>query len=127
MIDAYRDVQRAQADKERLRNEAEAYRNDILPRARGQAAMIVQEAEGYKRQTVSKARGESSRFKAVYEQYLSAPTVTRQRLYLEAMEEILSKNAKVVIDSKASGSGVVPYLPLPEVKKRSEQSQGGAK
>ncbi|MFT5539357.1 MAG: membrane protease subunit HflK [Alphaproteobacteria bacterium] len=127
VIDAYRDVQRAQADKERLRNEAEAYRNDILPRARGQAAMIVQEAEGYKRQTVSKARGESSRFKAVYEQYLSAPTVTRQRLYLEAMEEILSKNSKVVIDSKASGSGVVPYLPLPEVQKRTGQATGGVK
>jgi membrane protease subunit HflK len=127
VIDAYRDVQRAQADKERLRNEAEAYRNDILPRARGQAAMIVQEAEGYKRQTVSKSRGESSRFKAVYEQYRSAPTVTRQRLYLEAMEEILSKNSKTVIDSKASGSGVVPYLPLPEVQKRSSQATGGTK
>jgi membrane protease subunit HflK len=127
VIDAYRDVQRAQADKERSRNEAEAYRNDILPRARGQAAMIVQEAEGYKRQTVSKARGESSRFKAVYEQYRSAPTVTRQRLYLETMEEVLSKNSKTVIDSKASGSGVVPYLPLPEVQKRNNQAKGAVK
>lgn len=126
VIDAYRDVQRAQADKERLRNEAEAYRNDILPRARGQAAMIVQEAEGYKRQTVAKAEGDSSRFKAIYEQFRNAPTVTRQRLYLETMEQILARNPKIIIDRAQGGPGVVPYLPLPEIQKRTGQPRPSA-
>lgn len=128
VIDAFRDVQRAEADKERLRNEAQAYRNDILPRARGEAAKITQEAEGYKKQTVSKAQGDSSRFKALYEQYRKAPQVTRQRLYLETMEEILSKNPKILIDRNQGGPGVVPYLALPELQKRqSAPAQGGAK
>jgi membrane protease subunit HflK len=128
VIEAFRDVQRAEADKERLRNEAQAYRNDILPRARGQAAVIVQEAEGYKRQTVAKAQGDSSRFKALYEQYRNAPQVTRQRLYLETMEEVLSKNSKILIDRNQGGPGVVPYLPLPELQKRqAAPAQGGAK
>jgi membrane protease subunit HflK len=128
VIDAFRDVQRAEADKERLRNEAQAYRNDILPRARGQASMIVQEAEGYKKQTVSKAQGDSSRFKALYEQYRNSPQVTRQRLYLETMEEVLSKNSKIIIDRGTGGPGVVPYLPLPELqKKRTTSPAGGAK
>jgi membrane protease subunit HflK len=118
VIDAYRDVQRAQADKERLRNEAEAYRNDILPRARGQASMIIQEGEAYKRQTVAKAEGDTSRFKAIYEQFTKAPMVTRQRLYLETMEQILANNPKVIIDRAQGGAGVVPYLPLPEIQKR---------
>lgn len=128
VIDAFRDVQRAEADKERLRNEAQAYRNDILPRARGEAARQIQEAEGYKRQTVAKAQGDSSRFKAVYEQYRKSPEVTRQRLYLETMEEILAKNPKILIDRSQGGPGVVPYLPLPELQKRqSAPTQGGAK
>ncbi len=128
VIDAFRDVQRAEADKERLRNEAQAYRNDILPRARGEAARITQEAEGYKKQTVAKAQGDSSRFKALYEQYRKAPQVTRQRLYLETMEEVLAKNPKILIDRSQGGPGVVPYLPLPELQKRqSAPAQGGAK
>jgi membrane protease subunit HflK len=128
VIDAFRDVQRAEADKERLRNEAQAYRNDIIPRARGETATIIQEAEGYKRQTVAKAEGDSSRFKALYEQYRKAPQVTRQRLYLETMEEVLAKNSKIVIDRSQGGPGVVPYLPLPELQKRqATPAQGGAK
>ncbi|MQA65412.1 MAG: FtsH protease activity modulator HflK [Alphaproteobacteria bacterium] len=128
VIDAFRDVQRAEADKERLRNEAQGYSNDIIPRARGEAARIIQEAEGYKRQTVAKAQGDSSRFKALYEQYRNAPRVTRQRLYLETMEEVLAKNSKIVIDRSQGGPGVVPYLPLPELQKRqAAPAQGGAK
>lgn len=115
VIDAFRDVQRAEADKERLRNEAEAYRNDILPRARGEAAQLVQQAEAYKREVVAKAEGETSRFRAIYDEYKSAPEVTRQRLYLETMQEVVRSSPPIVIEH---GSGVVPYLPLPEIQKR---------
>ncbi len=115
VIDAFRDVQRAEADKERLRNEAEAYRNDILPRARGEAAQLVQRGQAYKRQVVAKAEGETSRFSAIYNEYKKAPAVTRQRLYLETMQEVIKSNPPTIIDSK---SGVVPYLPLPEIQKR---------
>ncbi len=120
VIDAFRDVQRAEADKERLRNEAEAYRNDILPRARGQAAELVARAEGYKRQVVAKAQGETSRFRAIFKEYKKAPLVTRQRLYLETMEEVIKANPPIIIDSSA---GVVPYLPLPELQKRQKGGQ----
>ncbi|MDX1483927.1 MAG: FtsH protease activity modulator HflK [Alphaproteobacteria bacterium] len=121
VIDAFRDVQRAEADKERLRNEAEAYRNDILPRARGEAAQLVQQAEAYKRQVVAKAQGETSRFRAIYDEYRKAPEVTRQRLYLETMQEVVKSNPPTIIDLK---SGVIPYLPLPELQK---QQKGGAR
>ena len=120
VIDAFRDVQRAEADKERLRNEAEAYRNDILPRARGEAAELVARAEGYKRQVVAKAQGETSRFRAIFKEYKKAPLVTRQRLYLETMEEVIKANPPIIIDSSA---GVVPYLPLPELQKRQKGGQ----
>ncbi|MCZ6886216.1 MAG: protease modulator HflK [Alphaproteobacteria bacterium] len=115
VIDSFRDVQRAEADKERLRNEAEAYRNDILPRARGEAAQLVAQGEAYKRQVVAKAEGETSRFSAIYNEYKKAPRVTRQRLYLETMQEVIKSNPPTIIDSK---SGVVPYLALPEIQKR---------
>ena len=120
VIDAFRDVQRAEADKQRLRNEAEAYRNDILPRARGEAAQLVNRAEGYKRQVVAKAQGETSRFLAIYNEYKKAPLVTRQRLYLETMQEMIKANPPIIIDSTA---GVVPYLPLPELQKRQKGGQ----
>ena len=120
VIDAFRDVQRAEADKERLRNEAEAYRNDILPRARGEAAELVARAEGYKRQVVAKAQGETSRFRAIFKEYKKAPLVTRQRLYLETMEEVIKANPPIIIDSSV---GVVPYLPLPELRKRLKGGQ----
>ena len=115
VIDAFRDVQRAEADKERARNEAEAYRNDILPRARGEAAQLVQRGEAYKRQVVAKAQGETSRFRAIYNEYKKAPEVTRQRLYLETMQEVIKSNPPTIIDSR---TGVVTYLPLPEIQKR---------
>jgi len=117
VVDAFRDVQAAQADKERLQNEAEAYQNDIIPRARGEASKMLQEAEAYREQVIARADGEAARFLAVFEAYKEAKDVTRQRIYLETMEQILKGMNKIIIDDKA-GSGVVPYLPLPEVKKR---------
>jgi membrane protease subunit HflK len=119
VIDSFRDVQAAKADKERAQNEAEAYANDVIPRARGEAAKITQEAEGYKREVVAQAEGEASRFIAIYNEYAKAKTVTQERMYLETMEKVLSGVNKIIID-KQSGSGVVPYLSLPELKKNSD-------
>ena len=122
MIDAFRDVQRARADLERQRNEAEAYANDILPRARGEAEQLLQQAEGYRQEVVARAEGDASRFLAVYKEFAQAKDVTTRRIYLETMEEVLRGINKVVIDMN-SGSGVVPYLPLPELQKRTGETQ----
>jgi membrane protease subunit HflK len=118
VVDAFRDVQRARADQERLRNEAEAYRNDIIPRARGEAEQLIQEAEAYKQEVVARAQGDAERFNNVYKSYSGAKDVTVRRIYLETMEEVLGNANKVLIDSGTGGSGVVPYLPLPELQKR---------
>src|SRR6202023_1272953 len=116
VIDAFRDVQRALADKERLRNEAEAYRNDIVPRARGDAVRIKQEAEAYRAEIVARSTGDADRFSAVYRAFKVAQDVTLQRLYIETMEEILKNSNKIIIDRAAQGqSGVLPYLPLPSL------------
>jgi modulator of FtsH protease HflK len=128
VIDAFNDVQRARADQERARNEAEAYRNDIIPRARGEAERIVQEAQAYKEQVVDLAQGDTKRFLSVYGAYKLAEDVTAKRLYLETMEEVLKSATKIIIDPTAKGGqGVVPYLPLPEVKKQAAGQTGGAK
>jgi len=116
VIDAFRDVQAARADMERSKNEAEAYANDVIPRARGEAAKILQEAEAYKKQVVAAAEGEASRFVAIYNEYAKAKRVTQERMYLETMEKVLADIDKVIIDRKAGG--VVPYLPLPELGKK---------
>jgi membrane protease subunit HflK len=119
VIDAFLDVQRARADQERSRNEAEAYRNDILPRARGEAVRLEQEAEAYKQEVVAHAQGDAERFLSVYKAYQVAPDITTRRLYLETMEEILRNTNKVIIDKTAeSANGVVPYLPLPDLGRR---------
>jgi len=118
VIDAFRDVQAARADMERSKNEAEAYANDVIPRARGEAQKILQAAEAYKKEVVAKAEGEASRFVAIYTEYAKAKVVTQERMYLETMEKVLADIDKVIID-KNSGSGVVPYLPLPELTKKS--------
>jgi membrane protease subunit HflK len=116
VIDAFRDVQRALADRERLRNEAEAYRNDIIPRARGDAVKIRQEAEAYRAQVIAQSQGDADRFTAVYKAFKAAQDVTLQRLYIETMEEILKNSNKIIIDKAAEGqSGVLPYLPLPSL------------
>jgi len=122
VIDAFRDVQRARADLERLRNEAEGYANDIIPRARGEAERVIQEAMGYREEVIAGAEGDASRFISIYNEYVLAKNVTAQRIYLETMENVLAGMTKVIVDSK-SGSGVVPYLPLPELRKRAEASE----
>lgn len=112
VIDAFNDVQRAKADKERLSNEAEAYRNDILPRARGEASRILNEAEAYKARVIDAAKGDTARFNAVYNEYKNAKEVVARRLFLETMEDVLGKVNKVIIDPSASKAGVLPYMPL---------------
>jgi membrane protease subunit HflK len=114
VIDAFRDVQRALADRERLRNEAEAYRNDVVPKARGAAAAVKQEAEAYRQEIIARSQGDADRFISVYHAFKAAQEVTLQRLYLETMEEVLKSSNKVIIDKSAQGSsGVLPFLPLP--------------
>jgi membrane protease subunit HflK len=114
VIDAFRDVQRALADREKLRNQAEAYRNDIVPKARGAAAAVKQEAEAYRQEIIARSQGDAGRFTSVYHAFKAAEDVTLQRLYLETMEEVLKNSNKVIIDKSAQGqSGVLPYLPLP--------------
>jgi membrane protease subunit HflK len=121
VIGAFRDVQAARADKEKNINEANTYRNQVLPRAKGEAETIIQRAEGYKAQKVASAKGDVQRFTQVYDQYTKAKDITSERLYIEAIEEVLRSVNKVLID-KNGGPGVLPYLPLPEL--RSGQSPG---
>ncbi|MBN9086019.1 MAG: FtsH protease activity modulator HflK [Reyranella sp.] len=115
VIGAFRDVQAARADKEKSINEANTYRNQVLPRAKGEAESIIQKGEGYKATTVARAKGDAQRFTRVYEQYAKAKDITSERLYLETIEEVLRNVNKVMVD-KTGGPGVVPYLPLPELK-----------
>jgi modulator of FtsH protease HflK len=119
VIDAFNDVQRARADQERARNEAEAYRNDILPRARGEADRIVEEAEGAKTQAINLAEGEVSSFEALYNTYKKAPAMTEWRLYLDSVDEILKRSPRIIIDAGTkggSGSGVTSILQLLDSK-----------
>ena len=114
VIEAFRDVQRALADRARLKNEAESYRNDILPKARGAAAQVTQDAEAYRAEIIARAQGDADRFAAVLKAYQAAPDVTAQRLYIETIEDILKNANKVVLDKALLGQGgVLPYLPLP--------------
>jgi len=114
VIEAFRDVQSAQADKERKVNEARGYRDSIVPVARGEAEKIVQEAEAYRRAVEVKSLGDTQRFLSILQQYRSAPNVTKKRMYLESMEEIFSGSRKILIFNGINKSqGVVPYLPLP--------------
>lgn len=118
VIDAFRDVQAAGQDRDTAEKQAEAYANRKLAEARGEAAQVIQEAEGYRAQTVNEASGEAARFTSVYEEYARAPEVTRKRLYLETMERVFGSVDKVIIDEGANGAqGVVPYLPLGELRR----------
>jgi len=127
VLDAFDDVQRARQDKEREQNEAEAYANDILPKAQGEAARLVQEATAYREQLVKEAEGEAKRFLSVYEAYKGGKEVTVKRLYLERMQQVMKDANKIIIDGKGGGPGVVPYLPLPEIQKRSGTGQAGGR
>jgi modulator of FtsH protease HflK len=115
VIAAYRDVQAARADQDRKRNEAEAYANTIIPQARGKAAHIVQDAEAYRQQVIAEAGGQAKRFSLVYAEYRKAPQVTRKRIYLENLSQILGPMNKVIVDD--SVKGVVPYFQLPSLQK----------
>ncbi len=114
---AFQDVQSANQDAENTENIARAYREEILPVARGQATKIEQEAKAYKQSQIAKSTGDAERFKSIYRAYLKGKDVTKERLYIETMEEVLGNAEKIIIDSKAGGSGVVPYLPLNELKR----------
>lgn len=128
VIDAFEEVQRAEQNQNKFIREAEQYRNKLLGEAQGEAAKIVEDAKAYKAKVTLEAEGEAQRFISVYDQYAKAKDVTRKRLFLETLEEVLSKSNKVIIEQDG-GQGVVPYLPLPEVQKRSKSnnapSQGG--
>jgi len=122
VIDSFRDVQRARADKEKAINEAIAYRNDIIPKARGNAAKIVQESEAYKKEVIARSEGDANRFNSILKSYKTNEDVTKNRIYLETLEEVFQNANKVIIDTK-QGSGVIPYLPLPEIKKRKKKQE----
>src|SRR6266478_2882494 len=123
VIDSFRDVQAARIDAERAQNEAQTYANRVVPEARGQVAQITQAAEAYREQTVAEATGQASRFLKIYDQYKNAPEVTRQRMYLETMERLFGGTDKIIVDSSKAGggSGVVPYLPLNELRPQTPQ------
>lgn len=117
VIAAFRKVQDAAQERDRLQNVADAYANRVLAEARGQAAQLLEQAEGYRAQVVNEAAGEASRFSAVLAEYLKAPEVTRKRLYLETMEQVLGGVNIILLDETQSGQGVVPYLPLNELRR----------
>ncbi|MDX1519662.1 MAG: protease modulator HflK, partial [Gammaproteobacteria bacterium] len=120
--DAFDDAIKAREDEQRLVNEAEAYRNDILPRARGQAARVREEANAYKARVIARAEGQASRFDQQLAEYQRAPEITRRRLYLDAMESVMANSSKVLLDAESSNS--LMYLPVDQLLKR--QQQGGA-
>lgn len=124
VLAAFRDVAAAGQDKERFVKEAQTYADQIIPRAKGEADRIVAGAEGFKDQTVAEATGQASRFLKVYDEYKKAPDVTRQRLFLEMQERVLSGADKIILDQKSGGGqGVVPFLPLDQLQKR--KTDGG--
>jgi membrane protease subunit HflK len=125
VIEAFRDVQAARADKERAINEAQAYYNEVTQKAGGAAERVIKEAEAYKAEKIAVAQGEAQRFTEIYVQYAQARDITRRRIYLETMERILGDMNKVLVEGGATASGTVPYLPLTELLNRSHGlSQG---
>ena len=118
VVDAFNEVQRAKADMERFKNEAEAYRNEILPKSRGEAAKRLQSAEAYKQSVIKRAQGDAERFNSVYQAYKQGKNVTAKRLYLETMEEVLKNSDKVILDPSSKGGNVVPYLPLDKLNNK---------
>jgi membrane protease subunit HflK len=117
VIDAFKDVAAAKQDAERAGNEADAYRNEITQRAQGEAAQIVAASQAYKQEEIAKASGETQRFLSVFKEYEQDKVVTRRRLYLQTMEEVLQPMEKVLIEDGKGGTGVLPYLPLDRLRK----------
>ncbi|HUN51707.1 MAG TPA: FtsH protease activity modulator HflK [Candidatus Sulfotelmatobacter sp.] len=118
VIAAFNDVQAALTDRGRMQNEAEAYSNDIIPRARGDAEKIIQGAQAYKQQVIAEAQGEAARFLSNLNAYKQAKDVTARRLYLETMEQVFKGMNKVIVDEPPGSPGVLPYLPLPDLRKK---------
>lgn len=126
VIDAFNEVQRARQDETRLQEEARSYANTLLGDARGRAAAQREEAAAYTNRVVQEATGEAERFNSIYAEYVNSPEVTRQRMFLETMEEVLGGSEKVLLESGQDGSGVVPYLPLPELRSRANAATTNA-
>ncbi|MEM8797712.1 MAG: FtsH protease activity modulator HflK [Pseudomonadota bacterium] len=125
VADAFDEVQRAEQDEDRFVEEANRYKNQKLGSARGEAAQLREAAAAYKSRVVKEAEGEAQRFVSIYEEYAKAPEVTRKRLFLETMERVLGGSEKVIVGTEGgSGQGVVPYLPLPEIQKRTQAARG---
>jgi len=114
---AFDDAVKAGQDKERQRNEGEAYANDVIPRARGNAARLIEESQGYKERVIARAEGDASRFEQLLAEYSKAPQVTRERLYLDMMQDVLSRTSKIVVD-QTNGNNLL-YLPLDQLINRS--------
>jgi len=118
VIDSFREVQAAEQERDRLQRQADAYANRVLAGARGEAAQLLEQSEAYRAEVVNGALGEAARFTSVLTEYAKAPNVTRKRLYLETMEEVLGRVDKIILDENAGGGqGVVPYLPLNELRR----------
>ena len=127
VINSFREVQAAEQERDRLERQADAYANRVLAEARGTAAQTLEQAEGYRARVVNEAQGEASRFTSVLAEYQQAPEVTRKRLYLETMEQVLGRVNKVILDDDVGGGqGVVPYLPLNELQRRPAQADAAA-
>ena len=123
---AFKDVQSAKEEREQKINEALGYRNEIIPQARGEAAQAIQQAEAFKQRRVKEAQGDAERFTRVLTEYRAARDVTRTRMYLETMQNVLADTDKVILDKSAGGT--VPYLPLNELRRGlgSPSPQGGS-
>lgn len=127
VIEAFKNVQSAEQERDRLQKEADAYSNRVVAGARGEAAQVLEQAEAYRAQTVNQAEGEASRFSAVLTEYQKAPEVTRKRLYIETMEEVMGRVDKVIIDEAAGGGqGVLPFLPLNELGRAAKPATDAA-
>jgi modulator of FtsH protease HflK len=117
---AFEDVVRAQQDRERFKNEGQAYANDVVPKARGIAARLIEEANGYRQSMISTAQGDASRFRQILGEYEKAPAVTRERIYLETMQQVLGATSKVIVDQK--GGQNLLYLPIDKIMQLATQN-----
>lgn len=128
VIDSFREVQAAEQERDRLQRQADAYANRVLAEARGEAAQTLEQSEGYRARVVNEAKGDASRFTSVLTEYSKAPEVTRKRLYLETMQRVMGEIDKTILDNSVVGAegsgGIVPYLPLNELRRNSTTGQG---
>jgi membrane protease subunit HflK len=124
VLPAFEDVVRAQQDRERFKNEGQAYANDVVPKAQGIRSRLIEEAAGYKQSVVNTAQGDAARFRSILAEYERAPQVTRERIYLDTIQQVLSATSKVIIDQK--GGQNLLYLPLDRIMQMTTQSPQGS-